>query len=135
MIDLKQLFWSIRGQITYLAVGLICLMVSRTRVMAIPVATGISTHFSTERTPIQQQQIIINKINPYSQIIWRGIKVGGLTIYHCNHQSKIYTRIYTHGNPLPNHQIFAMVIGGPTTKFNSHQYFRLYGYTCCDIVD
>ena len=113
MIDLKQLFWSIRGQITYFAVGLICLMVSRTRVMAIPVATGISTHFSTERTPIQQQQII-NKINPYSQIIWRGIKFGGLAIYHCNHQSKIYSRIhYTPGNPLLNHQIFAMVIGGP----------------------
>ena len=54
MMDLKQLFWSIRGQITYLAVGLICLMVNSTRVMAIPVATGISTHFSTECTPVLQ---------------------------------------------------------------------------------
>ena len=42
--------------------------------------------------------------------------------------------VYTYGDPLPNHQIyyksatiFAMVIWGPTAKFNSCQYFRLFG--------
>ena len=36
-----------------------------------------------------------------------------------------------YGDPLPNrpnlNTFFAMVIWGPTTKFNLHQYFRLYG--------
>ena len=45
-----------------------------------------------------------------------------------------------YGDPLPNHQIlikssniFAMVIWGPTVKFNSCQYFWLYGIHVCII--
>ena len=36
---------------------------------------------------------------------------------------------YTYGDPIPNRQIkfFAIAILGSTVKFNSCQYFRLYG--------
>ena len=43
-----------------------------------------------------------------------------------------------YGNPLPNHQIykstniFAMAVWGPTAKFNSRQYFQLYGTNIAD---
>ena len=35
-----------------------------------------------------------------------------------------------YGNPIPNHQILAIVILGSTAKFNSCQYFQLYGTSC-----
>lgn len=50
-MHLKQLFWSILGQSTYFAFGLCCLRVRSTSIMAIPVATGISTHRLAAETP------------------------------------------------------------------------------------
>ena len=45
-----------------------------------------------------------------------------------------------YGDPLPNLQIkstniFVMLIWGPTAKFNSCQYFRLYGKYICVIME
>ena len=69
---------------------------------------------------------------PYSRKIWWGIKFGGLGVCLATAKLKstiFHTCIYTYGNPLPNSakfksaNIFAMVIWGPTTKFNYHQYF------------
>ena len=54
---------------------------------------------------------------PYSQKIWPGIKFGSLAV--CLATAK--TAKFKSAN------IFAMVIWGPTAKFNSRQYFRLYG--------
>ena len=57
-MHLKQLFWSILGQSTYFAFGLSCLRVRSTNIMAIPVATGISTHCFTAWTPVHWGQLI-----------------------------------------------------------------------------
>ena len=54
---------------------------------------------------------------PYSQKIWPGIKFGSLAV--CLATAK--TAKFKSAN------IFTMVIWGPTAKFNSRQYFRLYG--------
>ena len=37
--------------------------------------------------------------------------------------------IYMYGDPVSNHQIKEMIIWDPTAKFNSCQYFWLYGNT------
>jgi len=54
-MHLKQLFWSLLGQSTYFAFGLCCLRVRSTSIMAIPVATGISTHRLPAETPALTQ--------------------------------------------------------------------------------
>ena len=72
----------------------------------------------------------------YSRKIWRGIKFGGSAVYLCNHQIKIHQYFllaYIHmaipyqTAKFKSTNIFAMAILGPTTKFNSRQYFWLYG--------
>ena len=71
----------------------------------------------------------------YCRKIWQGIKFGGLAVYITTAKLKFPTRIYmyTHGDPKLNCQkfksasILVIVIWGSTAKFNSHQYFRLYG--------
>ena len=60
---------------------------------------------------------------PYSREIWQGIKFGSLVVYLCNCHIKI-------------HQYFILAYirmaipyrtaKGPTTKYNSHQYFQLH---------
>ena len=73
---------------------------------------------------------------PYSQKIWWGIKIwwfGGLS---CNRQIKIrqyFILAYIHmaipyrTTKFKSANIFTMAIWGPTAKFNSRQYFWLYG--------
>ena len=76
---------------------------------------------------------------PYGQKIWRGIKFGGLAVYFNNRQIKIrqnfllaYPQYIRMAIPyrtakLKSVNTFAMAIWDRTTKFNSRQYFRLYG--------
>ena len=82
--------------------------------------------------------ILINKLDniPYSRKIWRGIKFGSLAVCLCNRQIKIcqYSLLLYIRMAIPyqtakfkSANIFAMVILNPTAKFNSRQYFRLYG--------
>ena len=68
--------------------------------------------------------------------VWWGIIFGGLVVYLCNHQIKIryyfllayiiHVVIPYQPAKLKSANIFAMGILGPTTKFNSRQYFWLY---------
>ena len=76
---------------------------------------------------------------PYSRKIWRGIKFGVLAIYSSNCQIKIcqnFLFAYIHmvipyrTTKFKSANMFAMAIWDPTTKFNSRQYFRLYGIQC-----
>ena len=90
--------------------------------------------------PIDQNTIIII---PYSRKIWRGIKFGGLADCLRNHQIKtcqnfllVYIYVWWSRTEQPNLNPpipFVMAIWDPTAKFNSHQYFRLYGIMglCC----
>ena len=73
---------------------------------------------------------------PYSRKIWLGIKFGGLAVYLCNRQIKmrqyfilayIHVAIPYRTAKFKSANIFAIAIWGPTAKFNSRQYFRLYG--------
>ena len=73
---------------------------------------------------------------PYSRKFWRGIKFGGLVVNLCNRQIKIHQYFiltYIHvaiqyrTAKFKSANIFAMTIWGPTAKFNSRQYFPLYG--------
>ena len=73
---------------------------------------------------------------PYSQKIWRGIKFGSLEVYSSDRQIKIRQNfLLTYMHMAIPYQIikfksantFAMVIWDPTAKFNSRQYFWLYG--------
>ena len=72
---------------------------------------------------------------PYSRKIWRGIKFGGL---YYNRQIKIcqnFLLAYIHVRmaipyrtaKFKSASILPIAILGSTVKFNSHQYFRLYG--------
>ena len=73
---------------------------------------------------------------PYSRKIWRGIKFGGLVVCSSNCQIKIRQNFllayicmaipYRTAN-FKSANKFAMAIWEPTAKFNSHQYFWLYG--------
>ena len=71
--------------------------------------------------------------HPYYRI---ARKFGGLTVCLCNRQIKIrqyFLLAYIHmaipyrTAKFKSANIFAMVILGSTAKFNSRQYFRLYG--------
>ena len=73
---------------------------------------------------------------PYSWKIWRGIKFEGLVVPPYNHQIKIrqiffcaYVRmaIPYRTAKLKSANIFVMSVWDQTAKFNSCQYFRLYG--------
>ena len=73
---------------------------------------------------------------PYSRKIWWGIKFSGLAVYLCKCQIKMrqyFILAYIHvvipyrTAKFKSANIFAIAIWGPTTKFNSCQYFRLYG--------
>ena len=73
---------------------------------------------------------------PYSRKIWRRIKFGGLAVYLNNRQIKIrqnfllaYIRVAIpyRTAKLNSTNTFAMAIWDPTAKFNSRQYFQLYG--------
>ena len=76
----------------------------------------------------------------YSRRIWQVIKFGGLAVYLCNCQIKIrqyFILAYIH-MAIPYRtakfkptNMFAMAIWDPTAKFNSRQYFRLYGIRLC----
>lgn len=57
IIDLKQDFWSIRGQIMYFAFGLLCLNVKKHRVRLMPVAIGTTKQLVTVRTPAHKKQV------------------------------------------------------------------------------
>ena len=81
-------------------------------------------------------------IIPYSRKIWRGIKFGGLAVYLCNRQIKmrqyfilayIHVAIPYRTAKFKSANIFAIAIWGPTAKFNSRQYFRLYGSLCLSL--
>jgi hypothetical protein len=50
-MDLKQDFWSMRGQMMYFAIGLLCRNVKKHRVRLIPVAMGTTKQLVTEWTP------------------------------------------------------------------------------------
>ena len=101
---------------------------------------------------------IFNLCIPYSWKIWRGIKFGGLAvclataklkfanisylhqeysiiieptfsiIYSCLHIIRVAIPYRTAKFKSAN--IFAMAIRSPTAKFNSRQYFRVYGILC-----
>ena len=69
---------------------------------------------------------------PYSRKIWWGIKFGDLAVYLCNHQIKICSFLFVYirmATPYWTAKFKSanMAILGPTTKFNSCQYFQLYG--------
>lgn len=55
IIDLKQDFWSIRGQIMYFAFGLLCRNVKKHRVRLMPVAIGTTKQLVTVRTPAHEK--------------------------------------------------------------------------------
>ena len=72
----------------------------------------------------------------YSWKIWWGIKFGSLAVYNYYnrqiiiHQNFLLTYNYTYGNPVPNQiPLQYIAILGSIAKFNSHQYFQLYGST------
>ena len=73
---------------------------------------------------------------PYSREIWRGIKFGGLAVCLATAKLKSTDISYLHiihmaipyrTAKFKSANIFAMGIWGPTAKFNSCQYSRLYG--------
>ena len=73
---------------------------------------------------------------PYSRKIWRGIKFGGLAVDVTTAKLKSAKISYSHIIRMAilyrtakskSANILAIVILGSTAKFNSHQYFRLYG--------
>ena len=53
-MDLKQDFWSMRGQSTYLAFGRCCFMVNIHRTRDIPVAIGTTKQLFVEVTPTKK---------------------------------------------------------------------------------
>ena len=72
---------------------------------------------------------------PYSQKIWREIKFGGLAVYITSAKLKSAKISYLHiicmaipyrTDKFKSTNILAIAILGSNTKFNSHQYFRLY---------
>ena len=76
-------------------------------------------------------------IIPYSRKIWWGIKFGDLAVYVITVKLKFAKISYSHicvwrsctepPNLNPLYNILAIAILGSTAKFNSRQYFRLYG--------
>ena len=73
---------------------------------------------------------------PYSQKIWRGIKFGGLAVYITIAKLKICQNFLLSciRMAIPyliakfkSANILIIAIWGSTAKFNSRQYFRLYG--------
>lgn len=56
-MHLKQDFWSILGQITYLASGLCCFNASSVMTKVIPVATGNTRQALADLTPVNKMQI------------------------------------------------------------------------------
>ena len=74
---------------------------------------------------------------PYSWKIWRGIKLGSLAVYITTAKLKSAKMSYLHiiiRMAIPYRtakfkfaNILATAILGSITKFNSRQYFRLYG--------
>ena len=71
---------------------------------------------------------------PYSRKIWRGNIFGGLAVYITIAKLKFakisYSHIYVWQSRIAKFKsanILAIVIFGSTAKFNSRQYFRLYG--------
>ena len=76
---------------------------------------------------------MVNTYTIYSRKIWR----GGLVVYLCNCQIKmhqyfllayiIHMLIPYRTTKFKYTNSFTMVILGPTAKFNSRQYFQLYG--------
>ena len=82
---------------------------------------------------------IQRSVLPYSRKFWRGIKFGCLAVCIYNCQTKICqyflltyirTAILYRTTKFKSVSIFAVAILSPTAKFNSHQYFWLYGITC-----
>ena len=82
---------------------------------------------------------IQRSVLPYSQKFWRGIKFGCLVVCIYNCQTKICqyfllayicTAILYWTTKFKSASIFAVAILSPTARFNSHQYFWLYGITC-----
>ena len=79
----------------------------------------------------RQEKVNIHVL-PYSRKIWQGIKFGSLAV---NRQIKIHQNFllaYIHAaipyrtTKFKSASIFAIMILGSTTKFNSCQYFQLY---------
>ena len=82
--------------------------------------------------------IIVIPYIPYSWKIWWGIKFGGLAVCLATAKLKLANTIFILAYirmaipyQMAKFNIFsrAIQIQGPTAKFNSHQYFRLYGNT------
>ena len=80
---------------------------------------------------------------PYSRKIWWGIKFGGLAVCLSNRQIKIrqnFLLAYIHMAILyrtakfKSANTFKMAIWDPTAKFNSRQYFQLYGIHTYNIM-
>lgn len=59
IMDLKQDFWSMRGQMMYWALGLLWRSVRKHRVKLIPVAMGTTKQLVTLRTPGIQKKLSI----------------------------------------------------------------------------
>ena len=64
MMDLKQDFWSMRGQRTYLLLGLFCLRVSKHRTILMPVAIGTTKQAAVLWAPKEKDKKMY--INPFS---------------------------------------------------------------------
>ena len=74
---------------------------------------------------VSSKQVTVQPENLAENKVWR---FGGLPLQ----PPTFLTRIYTYGNPITelpikSVNIFAVAIWDPTTKFNSLQYFQLYG--------
>ena len=80
--------------------------------------------------------IICNYNIPYGRKIWWGIKSGSLAVYITTAKLKSAKISYLHiirmaipyrTAKFQSANILVIAIWGSTTKFNSRQYFRLYG--------
>ena len=100
-------------------------------------STGTTKRDPSEKTGEAQsgtEKISLQLYIPYSRKIWWGIKFGGLAVYITITKSKnfllhshIILYVWRSRTEPPSANILAMAILGSTTKFNSCQYFRLYG--------
>ena len=68
-MHLKQDFWSIRGQMTYLALGLCCFNVSSVMTKLIPVATGNTRQALADFTPDNQMQTSVIWKNTFKYLL------------------------------------------------------------------
>ena len=110
----------------------------------IPVVANLLLEFMFTLVDLNHCQLVLNEDQhkylhpwkgvPYSRKIWWGIKFGGL--YYYKHQIKIHQNfllayirmaILYQTAKFKSANILPIAILGSTAKFNSRQYFQLYG--------